>query len=111
MGLASLFEVGDLLYEGPWIAERTAVVGDFIADHPDEVEPVVREIVLGGSRWSAVDAFRARYRLDELAVEVARSFDGSSASSAAVARPSRASTSASRRSSNPSSPRRTSKAA
>jgi allophanate hydrolase len=68
--LDALFEIGDLLYEGPWIAERTAVVGEFIASHQAEVEPVVHEIVMSGGRWSAVDAFRARYRLDELAAEV-----------------------------------------
>ncbi len=74
VGLDVLFEAGDLLYEGPWIAERTAVVGEFIALHSDDVEPVVHDLVMGGAKWSAVDAFRARYRLDELAIEVAGLF-------------------------------------
>ncbi|MCC5950992.1 MAG: allophanate hydrolase [Acidimicrobiia bacterium] len=74
--LGALFEAGDLLYDGPWIAERTAVVGDFIDAHPDDVDPVVRDIVLDGRRWSAVDAFRARYRLEELAAEVDQLFGG-----------------------------------
>ena len=56
----------DLLYSGAWVAERTSAVGDFIAAHPDDVLPVTRKIIMGGSALSAVDAFRASYRLEEL---------------------------------------------
>ena len=59
-------ETAQLLYEGPWVAERWAAVGDFIASHPDEVHPVTRAIIEGGAKPSAADAFRAFYRLDEL---------------------------------------------
>ena len=59
-------ETAQLLYEGPWVAERWAAVGDFIAAHPDEVHPVTRAIIEGGAKPSAADAFRAFYRLDEL---------------------------------------------
>ena len=55
-----------LLYDGPWVAERTAAVGEFVNAHADAVDPVVRGIVSGGARWSAVDAFKAQYRLAEL---------------------------------------------
>jgi allophanate hydrolase len=55
-----------LLYEGPWLAERYAAVGEFIAKHPKDVHPVTRKIILGGKNSSAVDAFRAFYRLAEL---------------------------------------------
>jgi len=55
----ALFAVGDLLYEGPWLAERTAAVGDFIAAHRDDVHPVVADIVLAGARWSAIDVYRS----------------------------------------------------
>lgn len=65
--LAPLHEVGDLLYGGPWLAERTAAVGDFIEAHADEVHPVVRDIVLDGRRWSATDAYAALHRRDQLA--------------------------------------------
>jgi allophanate hydrolase len=64
-----------LLYGGPWVAERYAAVGDFIEAHPDEVHPVVREIVLGGRSVSGADAFRGAYRLAELAREAAGTFD------------------------------------
>lgn len=59
-------EVAALLYEGPWVAERLASVRDFVHATPDAVHPVVREILLAGERYSAVDAFLAHDRLQRL---------------------------------------------
>jgi len=59
-------KVARMLYEGPWVAERYAAVGKFVAEHGDAVNPVVREIITGATRWSAADAFAAAYRLREL---------------------------------------------
>ncbi|KAA5602676.1 allophanate hydrolase [Blastochloris sulfoviridis] len=59
-------DAASLLYAGPWVAERRAAIGDFAATHPEAVHEVVRAIVLGGENWSAVDAFKAQYRLAEL---------------------------------------------
>lgn len=64
--VSPLLEAARLLYEGPWVAERYAAVGDFIAQHSDETHPVTRDIILGGTKPSAVDAFRAFYKLAEL---------------------------------------------
>ena len=64
--LTPFFEAARLLYEGAWVAERTAAVGDFIAKHPDTVHPVTRGIISQGEGKSAVDAFRGFYRLQEL---------------------------------------------
>jgi allophanate hydrolase len=55
-----------LLYEGPWVAERYLVVRALIASDPQAMHPVTRDIILAGSRPSAVDAFAAFYRLEEL---------------------------------------------
>jgi len=57
-----------LLYAGPWVAERTAAVGDFIEKaKPDAgVWPVTRDIILGGRKYSAVDAFNGQYELARL---------------------------------------------
>lgn len=55
-----------LLYNGPWVAERSAALREFMATHADSVHPVVRGIVEGGEKFSAVDAFAAQYRLTEL---------------------------------------------
>lgn len=64
--LAPFMAAADLLYGGPWVAERTAAVGDFLRDHPDAVLPVTAGIIADGHRLGAVDAFRAFYRLEEL---------------------------------------------
>ncbi len=63
---APFLETARLLYSGPWVAERYAAVGEFIEAHPNETHPVVRDIILGAKRYSAVDTFKAMYRLEEL---------------------------------------------
>jgi allophanate hydrolase len=59
-----LLDVAKLLYGGPWVAERFAAVGNFIKTHPEAVHPVVRDIILGAQRFSAVDAFEGQYALE-----------------------------------------------
>jgi allophanate hydrolase len=56
----------DLLYSGPWVAERYAAIRPFIEAHADEMNPVVRGIIEGARRYSAVDAFAAEYKLHDL---------------------------------------------
>ncbi len=55
-----------LLYDGPWVDERRAAVGDFIAANEAATHPVTRKIILEGKSYTAVDAYRAYYRLKEL---------------------------------------------
>ena len=55
-----------LLYAGAFVAERTAAVGEFAEAKPGGMHPVVRDIVLGGRKYSAVDAFKAQYELQKL---------------------------------------------
>jgi allophanate hydrolase len=62
----------DLLYGGPWVAERLAAIKTFFQDHAPEVEPVVRSIIGGGQKYTAVDTFEADYRLHELRREAAK---------------------------------------
>ncbi len=61
-------DAAQLLYSGPWVAERTAAVGAFMesADDTSGVWPTTQQIVLGGRKYSAVDAFEGQYRLAEL---------------------------------------------
>jgi allophanate hydrolase len=55
-----------MLYEGSWVAERTAAVGEFINSQPEsDTNPVVRAIIQGGYKYSAIDAYRDHYRLLE----------------------------------------------
>jgi allophanate hydrolase len=56
----------DLLYSGPWVAERMAAINGFMQCHADEMHPVVRKIIAGASRYTAVDAFKSEYKLREL---------------------------------------------
>jgi allophanate hydrolase len=60
---APFADAARLLYEGPWVAERTTVVEALLKERPEAVHPVVRAIVEGGFRHSALDAFRAEYAL------------------------------------------------
>ena len=46
-------EAGRLLYEGAFVAERQAGFGAFVAGHPDDVDPVVRDIVTAAARLPA----------------------------------------------------------
>lgn len=51
-----------LLYGGPWVAERLAALESFAAEQPEAIHPVVRQIVLSGKNYSAVDTFKAEYQ-------------------------------------------------
>ncbi len=59
-------EAARLLYDGPWIAERFATIGQFIADNRRLVDPNVRHVVMAGRDHSAAEAFAAAHRLAEL---------------------------------------------
>ena len=56
----------ELLYAGPWVAERYAAIRKFIEAHGADINPVVRGIIEGARRYSAADAFDAEYRLRAL---------------------------------------------
>ncbi len=48
------------------MAERYAAIRSFIETHADQMNPVVRDIIEGARRYSAVDAFTAEYQLRDL---------------------------------------------
>ncbi|WP_307834638.1 allophanate hydrolase [Paractinoplanes lichenicola] len=64
--IGPLLEAGDLLYRGPWVAERLADLGEFLAAHPESVLPVTRAVLETGHGFTAADAFRAQHRLQQL---------------------------------------------
>jgi allophanate hydrolase len=74
-----LFEAARLLYEGPWVAERYLATRALLASDPGALHPVTREIILGGARSSAADAFAAFYQLKDLERTAARLFAGTAA--------------------------------
>ncbi|QJD57961.1 allophanate hydrolase [Pseudomonas sp. gcc21] len=65
---APFVEAAKLLYEGPWVAERYSVAGELIERQPEAVLPVIRAVLEQAPGTTAVQAFRAQYRLQELKV-------------------------------------------
>ena len=61
-----LFEVANLLYQGPWVAERVAGARKIYERHPDQMLPVIRRVLDVAAQFSAVDTFEAQYRLQAL---------------------------------------------
>ncbi|EQB05318.1 allophanate hydrolase [Sphingobium quisquiliarum P25] len=64
--IAPLLEAAQLLYGGPWVAERAAALAGLLADNPGAIDPTVREVVEPGLGISAVELFNGIYRLAEL---------------------------------------------
>jgi allophanate hydrolase len=64
--MAPFNEAAALLYEGPWVAERYAAIGPFLAKHAHEMHPVTRRIIEKANAFSAADAFAGLYRLQAL---------------------------------------------
>ena len=60
------YETARLLYDGPWVAERTITAQPVLASDPEAIHPVTREIILSGLRPTAIDAFAAFYKLERL---------------------------------------------
>jgi allophanate hydrolase len=56
-------EAGELLFGGPWAAERYGDLADFVASHPDSLLPVTRQILESGARISGTEVFEAQHQL------------------------------------------------
>ncbi|HEX3406022.1 MAG TPA: allophanate hydrolase [Caulobacteraceae bacterium] len=61
--IAPLLDAAALLYDGPWVAERTAAVETLLRTQPRAIEPTVRAILQSGWAISAVEAFKGEYAL------------------------------------------------
>lgn len=57
-------QIAQLLYDGPWVAERRLAIGDFFMEHGERIDPIVREIIGKADGKSAIDTFEALYRLE-----------------------------------------------
>ncbi|HVK54441.1 MAG TPA: allophanate hydrolase [Burkholderiales bacterium] len=64
-------EAAELLYQGAWVAERRAAIGDFF-DRPGEMDITVRDIIANAENHNAIDAFNDAYRLAELRKDAER---------------------------------------
>ncbi|XTZ40200.1 allophanate hydrolase [Salmonella enterica] len=63
-------QLAEQLYQGPWVAERTAAVGE-ILQSPEQMDPTVYTIISAGLNYSAVETFKAEYLRAELAKKIA----------------------------------------
>jgi allophanate hydrolase len=73
--LSPFLAAARLLYEGPWVAERFAAVGGFIKGSPDATDPVVREIILAGEKFSAAETFEGLYTLEKYRQQASMTWD------------------------------------
>lgn len=72
--LTPLLDAAALLYDGAFVAQRHAAVGDFLASGPPSADPTVSSIILGGEASWAVDYVRDQHRLDEHRATIGRLF-------------------------------------
>jgi len=61
--LAPFLAAAALLYDGPWVAERTLACGDLLARSPDSLLPVLRTILARAAEFTAADVFVAQHEL------------------------------------------------
>ena len=61
-----LYQIAELLYEGPWVGERYSVVESLLMTKPEALLPVTRAIIGKAEQFSSADVFRGLYRLKAL---------------------------------------------
>jgi allophanate hydrolase len=61
--VAQFLAIARLLYDGPWVAERSAALREVIETRPDILHPVTRAILEGGLTRRSIDAFDAFHQL------------------------------------------------
>jgi allophanate hydrolase len=69
--MAPFDAVARLLYHGPWVAERYAIVAQLIERQPEQLDPTVREVIEAATAFTAADTFAAHYRLEHLRQQIA----------------------------------------
>ena len=65
----ALFEVANLLYYGPWVAERVVGARGIYEQQPEALLPVIRQVLDVHQRFNAADTFNAQYQLQDLRQE------------------------------------------
>lgn len=74
-----LYDLANLLYEGPWVAERYSAIRDMIEKNPKAIDPVVYGIVKKAENFSAADFFDFEYKRKDLLKKIEAkysSYDG-----------------------------------
>lgn len=68
--LKPFFDVGELLYEGSWVAERYTVIGELIEKSPEKVLEITRNIISKANNFTSSDVYKDIYKLNELKREI-----------------------------------------
>src|SRR4051794_14142148 len=75
----AFLEAAQLLYGGPFLAERLAAFGDLLEPDGPHPDPTARRIGRGARSLSGVDVYRGQQRLAELRTVAMRTFLGADA--------------------------------
>jgi allophanate hydrolase len=73
---AVFMQAQQLLYEGPFLAERNVSIEPMIAGHEDALHPATKAILATARDWTARDAYRAIHRLAQLKRDARRLLAG-----------------------------------
>jgi allophanate hydrolase len=63
---APFTSINDLMFFGPFLAERDVSIGAFLDTHPDVGVRTVRDLIIGSRKHSAADAYRTMYKVKEV---------------------------------------------
>ena len=71
LDITPLYQIAEMLYFGPWVAERYVATEALMTTNPDALFPVTRQIIGSAEGKTAADAFKGLYALKELANGIA----------------------------------------
>lgn len=71
---SSLERAAAILYEGPWVAERWADLGDFVESHPGQIWEVTDNILRNGTGYNAASLFQAIHEIYTIRAQVRSEF-------------------------------------
>ena len=64
--ITPFIEAANLLYQGPWLAERHLAIENIMAHNPEDLLAVTAEIIGPAAQLKTVDAFKSFYQLQRL---------------------------------------------
>eukprot|EP01037_Dinobryon_pediforme_P013159 gene13159-13263_t len=70
------YAVAQLLYDGPWVAERYAATKTLLESQPEAFYPVTRSIIENARKYDAVACFEAIYKLAALKRQTTSAWTG-----------------------------------
>jgi allophanate hydrolase len=64
--ISPLLRAAQMLYQGPWLAERAEAIGRFGNEHPEDLMPLLREILAPAASIPATEVFRGLHEMQAL---------------------------------------------